>query len=93
MEFKWIEIQGGCHRFWDQQNILRLLENHGCDITIFPAQTTAKEILEFEPNGIFLSNGPGDPAAVTYGIETVQGLLGKNPFLVYVWVIKYWHWH
>ncbi|MDP7028504.1 MAG: carbamoyl phosphate synthase small subunit, partial [Candidatus Marinimicrobia bacterium] len=43
------------------------------------AQTTAKEILEFEPNGIFLSNGPGDPAAVTYGIETVQGLLGKNP--------------
>jgi carbamoyl-phosphate synthase small subunit len=55
------------------------LKNHGCDITVFPAQTTAKEILEFEPNGIFLSNGPGDPAAVTYGIETVQGLLGKNP--------------
>ena len=65
--------------FGIKYNILRLLKNHGCDITVFPAQTTAKEILEFEPNGIFLSNGPGDPAAVTYGIETVQGLLGKNP--------------
>jgi len=65
--------------FGIKYNILRLLKNHGCDITVFPAQTTAKEILEFEPNGVFLSNGPGDPAAVTYGIKTVKELLGKKP--------------
>jgi carbamoyl-phosphate synthase small subunit len=55
------------------------LEKHGCDITVFPAQTKVKEILEFEPNGVFLSNGPGDPAAVSYGIEAVQKLLGQKP--------------
>ena len=65
--------------FGIKQNILRLLEKHGCDITVFPAQTKVKEILEFEPNGVFLSNGPGDPAAVSYGIEAVQKLLGQKP--------------
>ena len=60
-------------------NILRLLENHGCDVTVFPANITADEILNFNPDGVFLSNGPGDPAAVTYAIETVQSLLGKKP--------------
>lgn len=65
--------------FGIKYNILRLLESHGCDVTVFPANATAKEILEFDPDGVFLSNGPGDPAAVTYGIETVQGLLGKKP--------------
>ena len=60
-------------------NILRLLEDHKCDITVFPAQTTADEIIEFDPDGIFLSNGPGDPSAVTYGIEMVRSLLGKKP--------------
>jgi carbamoyl-phosphate synthase small subunit len=65
--------------FGIKQNILRLLEKHGCDITVFPAQTKVKEILEFEPNGVFLSNGPGDPVAVSYGIEAVQKLLGQKP--------------
>ena len=60
-------------------NILRLLENNGCDVTVFPAQTSAEELLEFKPNGIFLSNGPGDPAAVDYAIKTVKNLLGKTP--------------
>ncbi len=60
-------------------NILRLLEFHGCNITVFPAQISADEILAFNPDGIFLSNGPGDPSAVTYGIETVKKLLGKKP--------------
>lgn len=60
-------------------NILRLLESYGCDITVFPANVTSKEIVNFNPDGVFLSNGPGDPAAVTYGIKTVKELLGKKP--------------
>ena len=65
--------------FGIKHNILRLLESHGCEITVFPATTTATEILNINPDGIFLSNGPGDPAAVTYGIKTVKELLGKKP--------------
>ena len=60
-------------------NILRLLESHGCDITVFPANASAKDILKINPDGVFLSNGPGDPAAVTYGIATVKQLLGEVP--------------
>ena len=62
-----------------KHNILRQLESHGCDITVFPAQTSAGKIFDFKPDGIFLSNGPGDPAAVSYGIEAVKKLLGKKP--------------
>ena len=65
--------------FGIKYNILRMLESFGCHITVFPAQTHADEILDFNPDGVFLSNGPGDPAAVTYGIETVKKLLGKKP--------------
>lgn len=60
-------------------NILRLLESYGCDITVFPANVTSREIMNFNPDGVFLSNGPGDPAAVTYGIKTVKKLLGQKP--------------
>ncbi len=62
-----------------KQNILRLLVSHGCDVTVVPAQTAAAEVLARKPDGVFLSNGPGDPAAVTYAIETVKSLLGKLP--------------
>ncbi len=65
--------------FGIKHNILHLLEFHGCNNTVFPAQTSSDEILGFNPDGIFLSNGPGDPAAVTYGVETVKKLLGKKP--------------
>ena len=65
--------------FGIKHNILRLLESHGCEVTVFPATATATEILNINPDGIFLSNGPGDPAAVTYGIKTVKELLGKKP--------------
>lgn len=61
-----------------KQNILRLLEKRGCDITVFPADVSAEEILELDPDGIFLSNGPGDPAAVMYAIKTLKELLGKR---------------
>jgi len=60
-------------------NILRLLQAHGCSVTVVPGTATAKEIFGHAPDGVFLSNGPGDPAAVTYGIETVRDLIGKVP--------------
>jgi carbamoyl-phosphate synthase small subunit len=60
-------------------NILRLLEQRGCETLVFPAHTPARTILASEPDGIFLSNGPGDPAAVGYVIETVRDMLGRRP--------------
>ena len=65
--------------FGIKKNILRLLSNAGCELTVFPASIKAEDILSFEPDGVFLSNWPGDPLAVTYGIETVKKLLGKVP--------------
>jgi carbamoyl-phosphate synthase small subunit len=62
-----------------KQNILRLLRSHGCDVQVVPATTTAKQVLSRKPDGVFLSNGPGDPAAVDYAIENVRKLLGKVP--------------
>ena len=62
-----------------KRNILRCLVDAGCRVTVVPATTSAAEILAHRPDGVFLSNGPGDPAAVTYGIETVRQLLGKVP--------------
>jgi len=62
-----------------KKNILRRLTAYGCDVTVFPSTATAAEILAIEPDGIFLSNGPGDPAAVTHGIATVRDLLGVRP--------------
>jgi carbamoyl-phosphate synthase small subunit len=60
-------------------NILRILESFGCRVTVVPAGMNAAEILSYKPDGIFLSNGPGDPAAVTYAIETIKKLIGKKP--------------
>ncbi len=60
-------------------NQLRLFEERNCECLIFPAHTPADEILAKDPDGIFLSNGPGDPAAVPYVVETVKRLLGKRP--------------
>ncbi len=60
-------------------NILRRMEARGLEVIVVPARTSAREILGLEPDGVFLSNGPGDPAAVTYVVETVRELLGKVP--------------
>ncbi|HUN24481.1 MAG TPA: glutamine-hydrolyzing carbamoyl-phosphate synthase small subunit [Anaerolineales bacterium] len=65
--------------FGIKRNILRLLVDHGCRVTVVPAHTPAHEVLALQPDGVFLSNGPGDPAAVTYAIENVRQLLGKVP--------------
>ena len=61
--------------FGVKRNILRRLAAYGCRIIVVPADTTAAEILKYNPDGIFLSNGPGDPSAVTEGIETTKALL------------------
>ncbi|MSP23887.1 MAG: carbamoyl-phosphate synthase small subunit, partial [Myxococcales bacterium] len=62
-----------------KRNILRCLVDVGCRITAVPARTSAQEILALRPDGIFVSNGPGDPQAVTYAVETLRALLGKAP--------------
>lgn len=65
--------------FGAKRNIFRCLVDVGCRVTAVPATTNAAEILALNPDGIFLSNGPGDPAPVTYAIETIRALLGKKP--------------
>jgi len=60
-------------------SILRALYDHGCDLRIFPAHTPPEEVLAWKPDGVFLSNGPGDPEPVTYAVETARYLLGKIP--------------
>jgi carbamoyl-phosphate synthase small subunit len=62
-----------------KQNILRRLTSYGCNLTVLPAQTSAEDVLNMKPDGIFLSNGPGDPAAVTYAIDNIKKLIGKKP--------------
>ena len=65
--------------FGIKQNILRLLVDHGCDVTVVPAQTSAADVLALKPHGVFLSNGPGDPEPVGYAIENIRKLLGRVP--------------
>jgi carbamoyl-phosphate synthase small subunit len=65
--------------FGAKRNIMRCLVDSGCDVTAVPATTTASEILALNPDGVFLSNGPGDPAAVGYAVDTIKELLGQKP--------------
>ena len=51
----------------------------GCRVTVLPGTVTSAEVLEHRPDGVFLSNGPGDPEPLTYAIETIRGVLGKTP--------------
>ena len=64
--------------FGVKRNILRRLVSHGCRVIVVPADTSIEEILKHRPDGIFLSNGPGDPSAVTEGIETAKALLKSD---------------
>jgi len=69
-----VVVDFGC-----KENILRRLSHYGCDLTVVPAWTSAEEILAYNPDGIFLSNGPGDPKDVPYALDTVKQLIGKKP--------------
>lgn len=73
-----LEYRVVAYDFGIKENILRDLCRAGCHVTVVPAHTPAREVLAREPHGIFLSNGPGDPAAVTYAIETVRELASSG---------------
>jgi carbamoyl-phosphate synthase small subunit len=60
-------------------NILRLLEKNGCEVIVLPAISAASDILAFQPDGVLLSNGPGDPAALPYIVDAARGIIGKLP--------------
>ncbi len=85
--WKWNEIpqkpQGrfrvAAYDFGIKENILRLLVDVGAKVRVFPASATDREILEYDPDGVFLSNGPGDPEGVPYAAESVRNLIGKKP--------------
>ncbi|HHB93204.1 MAG TPA: carbamoyl-phosphate synthase small subunit [Thioploca sp.] len=66
--------------FGIKRNILRLLKDRGCEITVVPAQTPASEVLKYKPDGVFLSNGPGDPEPCDYAIAAIKEILdSKTP--------------
>lgn len=62
-----------------KRNILRKLVDHGARVTVVPADTPASEVLQMRPDGVFLSNGPGDPATLDYAVRNIEQLLGKTP--------------
>ncbi|WPC74632.1 glutamine-hydrolyzing carbamoyl-phosphate synthase small subunit [Vibrio porteresiae] len=64
--------------FGAKRNILRMLVDRGCKLTVVPAQTSAEEVFALNPDGVFLSNGPGDPEPCTYAIEATQAFLEKG---------------
>lgn len=61
-----------------KRNILRMLVSHGCQLTVVPARTPAKEVMKLRPDGVFLSNGPGDPQPCEYAIEAIRELLSAR---------------
>jgi carbamoyl-phosphate synthase small subunit len=71
-------LRVAAYDFGIKRNILRRLAAHGCQVRVFPASTPASELLAWKPDGIFLSNGPGDPAAVTYAIDNIKEIAGSN---------------
>jgi carbamoyl-phosphate synthase small subunit len=73
------EFRVVAYDFGIKLSILRNLTAVGCRVTVVPAHWSADQVLEMNPDGVFLSNGPGDPAAVGYAVETIRGLLGKVP--------------
>jgi len=73
-DYKVVAVDYGAKR-----NILRCLHDAGCHVTAVPAGTSAADILALNPDGVFLSSGPGDPAALPYAVKTIQELLGHKP--------------
>jgi len=65
--------------FGIKQNILRKLRGEACKVTVVPAQTTAEDVLALKPDGVFLSNGPGDPEPCTYAVDNIRRLMGRQP--------------
>lgn len=78
----WSEGKSGCHvvayDFGMKRNIVRMLAATGCRVTVVPADATPAEVRALKPDGLFLSNGPGDPAAIGYAIENIRELAGSG---------------
>ncbi|HEV2323732.1 MAG TPA: glutamine-hydrolyzing carbamoyl-phosphate synthase small subunit [Terracidiphilus sp.] len=80
-----IQEQGDCnlhvvaYDFGIKHNILRMLARGGCKVTVVPAETTAEDALALNPDGIFLSNGPGDPEPVDYAVKAIRNMMGRVP--------------
>jgi carbamoyl-phosphate synthase small subunit len=73
------KLRVAAYDFGIKQNILRLLIDHGCEVVVVPAQTPAEDVLSLRADGVFLSNGPGDPEPATYAIENIRKLAGRVP--------------
>jgi carbamoyl-phosphate synthase small subunit len=73
------QFKVAAYDFGIKQNILRLLVDHHCDVTVVPANTSAEDVMSLQPDGVFLSNGPGDPEPVTYAHEAIRKLAGRVP--------------
>ncbi len=65
--------------FGIKENILRMLARENCRVTVVPAKTTAQEVMAMQPDGVFFSNGPGDPEPLTYAVDTIRELQGQTP--------------
>ncbi len=65
--------------FGIKHNILRMLTREGCRVTVVPAETTTEDVLAMKPDGVFLSNGPGDPEPVDYAVRAIRGMMGRVP--------------
>jgi len=65
--------------FGIKQNILRMLAREGCNVTVVPAQTSAADVMALKPDGVFLSNGPGDPEPVDYAVKAIREMMGQVP--------------
>ena len=77
--FTGVEKHVVAYDFGIKENILRMLTREGCRVTVVPATTSAADVLAMQPDGIFFSNGPGDPEPLEYAIENVRALKGKAP--------------
>lgn len=67
-----------------KQNIVRELNMRGCNVTVVPYNTSAEEIIKMSPDGVMLSNGPGDPEEIDVAVKMINGILGKIPFFWYL---------
>ena len=65
--------------FGIKQNILRMLTREGCKVTVVPAETTGADVMDLKPDGVFLSNGPGDPEPVDYAVRAIRDMMGRVP--------------
>ncbi|MGP8175420.1 MAG: glutamine-hydrolyzing carbamoyl-phosphate synthase small subunit [Terracidiphilus sp.] len=73
------ELHVVAYDFGIKLNILRMLAREGCRVTVVPAETSAEDVLELKPDGVFLSNGPGDPEPVDYAVRAIRKFMGRVP--------------